>query len=72
MLNIRTAKDDIDEMFERVDENGDRRISFDEYASLMLEIDHTRSACELHASFDKIDTDRDGWVSPAEFRAWCS
>ena len=41
------AQAEIDEMFERIDENGDRCISFDEYARLMIEIDHDRpeSAC---------------------------
>ena len=32
------AREEIDESFERIDENGDRSISFDEYARLMLEI----------------------------------
>ena len=71
MMDIKSLQDDIDEMFERMDDNGDLRISFDEYASLMLELDHTRSASALRIGFERIDTDRDGWASPKEFRAWC-
>lgn len=64
--------DEIQEMFDRIDENGDRCINFEEYARLMLAMDHTRSESALRASFDAIDTDRDGRVSFDEFRAWIS
>ena len=33
------AQDEIEETFARIDENGDRRISFGEFARLMLEMD---------------------------------
>ena len=65
------AQAEIDESFERIDENGDRSISFDEYSRLMLEIVHDRPESELRASFDAIDKDQDGRVSLEEFRAWC-
>jgi Ca2+-binding EF-hand superfamily protein len=65
------AQAEIDESFERIDENGDRSISFDEYVRLMLEIVHDRPESELRASFDAIDKDHDGCVSLDEFRAWC-
>ena len=63
-------RDEAEEMFDRVDKNGDQKISFDEYAELMLEMDHTRSAADLRSGFDAIDTDRDGLVSFDEFYAW--
>ena len=72
MQGIHTANDEIDESFERIDKNGDHHINFDEFASVMLEMDHTRSAGSLRAHFDRIDTDHDGWVSLDEFHAWCS
>ena len=71
MQPIQSATKDIEEIFERIDTNGDRRISFDEFATIMLEMDHTRSEGDLRVHFDRIDTDRDGCVSLDEFRAWC-
>ena len=64
--------DEIEETFDRFDENGDRRIAFEEFAKFMLKMDHTTSAQSLRACFDAIDTDRDGQVNFAEFRAWMS
>ena len=72
MQGILTAEHDFEEMFERIDKNGDGRISFDEFSSLMLELDHTRPEAALRVQFEKIDTDHDGWVSCDELRAWCS
>jgi hypothetical protein len=65
------AQDEIEETFARIDENGDHSISFDEFARLMLDMDHARSQSALRASFDAIDTNHDGCVSLDEFRAWC-
>jgi Ca2+-binding EF-hand superfamily protein len=65
------AKTEIDESFDRIDVNGDRSISFGEFATLMLAIDHTKPDSSLRASFASIDKDQDGSVSLAEFRAWC-
>ena len=65
------AQEEIDESFERIDENGDRSISFDEYARLMLEIVPVLSEVALRVSFDAIDQDQDGCVSLEEFRTWC-
>jgi len=70
-MNIASAvQDEIDETFDRIDENGDRRISFGEFAALMLDIDHARTPAALRLSFDAIDRDRDGLVSREDFQAW--
>ena len=71
MQVAKIVQDEIDESFERIDQNGDRSISFDEFARIMLEIDHARTESALRASFEAIDKDHDGWVSADEFRAWC-
>jgi Ca2+-binding EF-hand superfamily protein len=63
--------DEIEETFARIDRNGDRNIEFDEFAGLMLRMDHTRTEAALRQQFDVIDTDRDGRVSFEDFRAWC-
>jgi Ca2+-binding EF-hand superfamily protein len=65
------VQDEIEEMFDRIDENGDRSISFEEFASLMLEMDRAKSESALRVSFEAIDKDHDGQVSFDEFRAWC-
>jgi hypothetical protein len=64
------VRDEVEEMFDRIDENGDRSISFAEYARLMREMNHDKHDAELRAGFDVIDTDRDGRVSFEEFQAW--
>ena len=66
------VQDEIEEMFARVDEDGDRSISFEEYASLMLEMNRDSPRSALRVGFDAIDLDRDGRVSFEEFRAWVS
>ena len=72
MFVANCIKDDIEEMFDRIDEDGDGSISFGEFASLMLEMDHAKSASALRIGFDAIDKDGDGRVSFAEFRDWVS
>jgi Ca2+-binding EF-hand superfamily protein len=64
--------DEARETFDRIDENGDGYISFEEFAALILEIDNTRPEAALRASFEAIDTSRDGRVTFGELRAWLS
>lgn len=63
---------EIQEVFDRVDENGDGRINLEEFVGLMLELDDTRSRSALRQAFDNIDQNRDGHVSREEFEAWLS
>jgi Ca2+-binding EF-hand superfamily protein len=64
--------DDIRATFDRIDENGNGSIEFEEFTGLMLKLDHTRASSDLRAQFDAIDTNRDGRVSFDEFHRWCS
>jgi Ca2+-binding EF-hand superfamily protein len=63
-------QDEIAQMFERLDENGDRSIGYGEFSGFMLNMDRTRTEQSLRASFDAIDTDRNGRLSLEEFTAW--
>ena len=62
--------DELEEMFDRTDEDGDRRIGFDEFKGLMLEMDDPRTESALLVSFRAIDTNHDGSISFDELRAW--
>jgi len=70
MNTLEAIQQEIHETFEHLDENGDRRISFEEFVGLRLEMDHTRTRPALRREFDAIDRDRDGYVNFEEFRAW--
>jgi Ca2+-binding EF-hand superfamily protein len=64
------VRDEVKEIFDRIDKDGDGSISFEEFARLMLDMDHARPHEELRSRFDVIDQDRDGRVSFEELRVW--
>jgi len=66
------VKDEVAEMFERIDSNGDGKISFEEYSALIRVLDRTRSVTKLRAGFTAIDTDHDGHVSFDELCVWAT
>ena len=70
MHNPSFVKDEVQEIFDRLDTDGDRLIGFEEFAGVMLELDHEKLTHELRASFDFIDTNRDGRVGFEEFYRW--
>jgi Ca2+-binding EF-hand superfamily protein len=70
MQAVDRKQDKIELAFARVDRNGDERIEIEEFATLMLDMDRATTACEMRACFDAIDSDHDGSVTLAEFRAW--
>lgn len=63
-------KAELEEMFARVDGNGDRRITFAEFEKLVRGIDPARPQASLATGFAAIDRDRDGEISFEEFRDW--
>jgi Ca2+-binding EF-hand superfamily protein len=65
-------QDELEETFDRIDADGDRNIGFDEFKSLMLELDERRTETAILASFGAIDVNHDGRISFEEFRAWWS
>ena len=64
------VKDEVTEIFDRIDADADGKLGFEEWSALMREIDHTRSVAKLRAAFTVIDTDHDGHVSFDEFFDW--
>ena len=64
------VRDEVKEIFDRIDKDGDGSISFEEFARLMLDMDHATSHEDLRNRFDAIDQDRDGRVGFEELRAW--
>jgi Ca2+-binding EF-hand superfamily protein len=62
--------DDIEELYDRTDEDGDDQISLTEFRGLMLDLDRHMQDSAVASSFREIDTNRDGQISFAEFRSW--
>lgn len=62
--------DDIEELFDRADEDGDDQINLTEFRGLMLELDREMRDNAVATRFLEIDTNRDGRIGFAEFRSW--
>jgi calcium-binding protein CML len=62
--------DELQEIFDRIDENGDGRVSLDEFCALLQEMGDERSGEALRVSFERIDSDRNGRIDFQELRAW--
>jgi Ca2+-binding EF-hand superfamily protein len=62
--------DELQEIFKRIDDNGDGRVSFDEFRALLLEMGDQRTGDALRVSFERIDADRNGRIDFEELRAW--
>jgi Ca2+-binding EF-hand superfamily protein len=62
--------DELQEIFDRIDKNGDGRVSFPEFKSLMLEMGDPRRAAALRSSFSRIDADHNGRIDIEELRTW--
>ena len=61
---------EVEEMFDTIDGNGDRRISYSEFVCLLLDLDREWQPSAIRRQFDVIDRDRDGFLSFDEFNAW--
>ena len=62
--------DELQEIFERIDDNDDGSVSFAEFRSLMHEIGDLRDDAVIRASFERVDTNHDGRIDFGELRAW--
>ena len=70
MKHSESLIDDIEELFDRADEDDDDQLSPAEFRSLMLELDSRLHESTIAANFREIDTNRDGRLGFAEFRSW--
>jgi len=62
--------DDIEELFDRADEDQDDQISLTEFRGLMLSLDDRVHDTAIAVRFRKVDTNHDGRISFPEFRSW--
>jgi Ca2+-binding EF-hand superfamily protein len=62
--------EELQEIFDHIDENGDGGVTFAEFRSLMHEIGDLREDAVLRASFGRVDSNHDGHIDIAELRAW--
>jgi calcium-binding protein CML len=61
---------ELQEDFASADDDGDGRIDFAEFKSLLEDLNAGMSQTELSIGFREIDTDRDGRIDLQEFAAW--
>lgn len=64
--------DELKEAFEFNDANGDGKIEFDEFISMLKALDAFGTREEARVGFDEIDVDNDGSIDVDEFIAWWS
>jgi Ca2+-binding EF-hand superfamily protein len=62
--------DDIEELFDRADEDQDDQISLTEFRGLMRSLDDRAHDTAIAIRFREVDTNRDGRISFTEFRSW--
>jgi len=62
--------EEIEELFEQNDTDGNGDIDFAEFQALMRELDETLSQHALEIGFREIDSNRDGRINFDEFIDW--
>lgn len=71
LLSDKAAKKkELREDFAHVDKNGDGRIEYKEFCTLMHNLEAGMSGSELRIGFHAIDTNHDDLIDFAEFRSW--
>ena len=72
MNNLQSRIEEIEELFEQNDTDGNGDIDFSEFASLMRDLDERMSEQTLQIGFHEIDVNKDGRINLAEFLEWWS
>jgi Ca2+-binding EF-hand superfamily protein len=70
MRSTDTLQDELEDIFERIDEDRDGIVSYTEFKGLMFEVGDLSSDDALRTSFARIDADHDGRIGFDELRAW--
>jgi len=70
MSNVNDRVAEIEELFEQNDVDGNGDIDFDEFQSLMRDLDEALSHRSLEIGFREIDRNRDGRINFGEFLDW--
>ncbi len=61
---------DVEEQFDECDADGDQRIDFAEFSTLLGMLGSEMRAAQRRTRFDIIDTNRDGVIDRNEFVDW--
>ena len=78
MKRENVSEEELDEMIDEIDKNGDGRIEYAEFVKIfsMIETDDNSSICTFHskrenlrAKFEEIDKNSDGFIDKEELRA---
>jgi Ca2+-binding EF-hand superfamily protein len=70
MKTLPSQLDDIEELFDQADEDGDDQIGLTEFRGLMRVLDRQMRDEVASVRFIEIDTNRDGRIGFSEFRTW--
>jgi Ca2+-binding EF-hand superfamily protein len=70
MTNTASRVEEIEELFEQNDTDGNGDIDFDEFAALMCDLDERMSPPSLEIGFREIDVNKDGRINFGEFLDW--
>jgi calmodulin len=70
MADANDRIEEIEELFEQNDADGNGDIDFEEFTSFMSELDPQMPAAALEIGFRDIDTNKDGRINFDEFIAW--
>jgi len=62
--------EDIEELFDQADQDGDDFISLTEFRGLMVTLGRHTSEAIVASGFQEIDVNHDGRITFPEFRAW--
>ena len=70
MADANDRVEEIEELFEQNDTDGNGDIDFGEFTTLMGELDPQMSRASLEIGFRDIDRNKDGRINFDEFLAW--
>jgi Ca2+-binding EF-hand superfamily protein len=71
-MDSQSRVEEIEELFEQNDSDGNGDIDFAEFASLMRDLDDNILQPSLEIGFREIDVNKDGRINLAEFLEWWS